>query len=322
MEENIGNIKISKKTLIQDLLTLGVKKGDLLYIKASMKSLGRVEGGANAFIDAVLDVVGKEGTIIVSSFVKVKPLSHLKRHKDIIYDINTASYAGAVGNAIMKYPDVELSRHPVQKFAAIGKLAKKLMGDHTENSYAYDPLRVMAEIGGKGLIVGKDVIGVGTTHVVMGLLGYKQRRPKVGVRYKDDSGKIKIFQLDWAGMCSDGFHKFFPEYDKVPGTIISKAKLGNADTKLIDMKKTMEIELKILGEDPHFFMCRDKDCFCCRLSWKFSTGRPLQFLLRNLFKFNRKNLKLFFRNYINGVWQPQEDRKDLLFMGKSYKVKR
>ncbi len=316
------NTNINKETLVKDLRNLGVKNGDLLYIKASMRSLGRIEGGANTFIDATLDVVGKEGTIVVSSFVKVKPLSYLKRHKELVYDINTASYAGAVGNAIMKYPNVELSRHPVQKFAAIGKMAKKLMGDHTEESYAYDPLRVMAEIGGKGLIVGKDVIGVGTTHVVMGLLGYKQRRPKVGVRYKDDSGNVKIFQLDWAGMCSDGFHKFFPEYDKVPGTIISEAKVGNAVTKLTDMQKTMEIELKILGENPYFFMCRDKDCFCCRLSWDFSTGRPLSFLLRNLFKFNRKNLKLFFNNYLTGVWQPREHRKDLLFMGKSYKVKR
>ncbi|MEA3392034.1 MAG: hypothetical protein U9Q91_03545, partial [Candidatus Marinimicrobia bacterium] len=87
-----------------------------------------------------------------------------------------------------------------------------------------------------------------------------------------------------------------------------------------DMKKTMEIELKILGKNPCFFMCRDKDCFCCRLSWEFSTGNPVAFFLRSLFKFDRKNLKLFFRNYINGVWQPREDRKDLLFMGKSYKV--
>ncbi|MEA3392387.1 MAG: AAC(3) family N-acetyltransferase, partial [Candidatus Marinimicrobia bacterium] len=221
MENNVDNIKTNKETLIQDLLVLGVKEGDLLYIKASMRSLGRIEGGANAFIDAVLDVVGKEGTIVVSSFVKVKPLSYLKKHKEFVYNINSASYAGAVGNAIMKYPNVVLSSHPVQKFAAIGKLAEKLMGDHNEDSYAYDPLRVMSEIGGKGLIVGKDVIGVGTTHVAMGLLGYRQKRPRVGVRYKNDKGEVKLFKLDWQGMCSDGFHVFFPEYDKVPGTIIS-----------------------------------------------------------------------------------------------------
>ena len=116
-------------------------------------------------------------------------------HKKFVYDINSVSYAGAVGNAIMKYPDVVLSNHPVQKFAAIGKLAEKLMGDHNEDSYAYDPLRVMSEIGGKGLIVGKDVIGVGTTHVAMGLLGYRQRRPKVGVRYKNDKGEVIYFAL-------------------------------------------------------------------------------------------------------------------------------
>ncbi len=309
---------MNKESLIRDLKKLGVKPGDLLYIKASMRSIGKVDGGVEAFIEAVLDVIGKEGTLVVSSFVKVYPLSYLKKHPEIVNDLNTHSYAGAVANVIMKMPDVVFSRHPVQKFAAIGRQAEELMLAHTENSYAYDPLRRMSEIGGKGLILGKDVIGVGTTHVAVGLLGYQQKRPKVGVRFKNDNGEVKIFSLDWAGMCSTSIYNMVPEYARVPGAVISEAKVGNADTKLTDMKKTLEIELDLLGNDQKYMDCGDKNCFQCQLSWDFSKGSPWTYFFRNLIHFNKKNLKQFLNAYIKGSKQPKEPLKDLRFMGKSY----
>lgn len=306
---------LNKSQLIQDLRCLGVKPGDLLYLKVSMRSLGKVDGGARTVIDAVLDVIGKEGTLVVSSFVKVLPLSYLKRHKKLIYDINTSSYAGAVANEMMRHPKVELSRHPVQKFSAIGKMAKDLMSSHQETSYAYDPLRVMCEKGGKALILGKDVVGVGTTHVAIGLLAYRQKRPKLGVRYKNDRGEVKLFQLNWAGMCHDGFQKFSTLYDQVPGAIISRAQVGQTESTLTDMKKTLEIELQALINNPGFFMCQNKDCFCCQLSWEFSPAKPVSFLLRSVLSLNFKNMKLFFRNYMNGVFFPSEHDKKLVFMG-------
>jgi len=313
---------MNKESLIQDLKNLGVKPGDLLYIKASMRSIGKVESGVRAFIEAVLDVIGKEGTLVVSSFVKIHPLSYLKNHPEVCNDLSTHSYAGAVANEIMKVPEVVLSRHPVQKFAAIGKQAEKLMLFHTEHSYAYDPLRVMSEIGGKGLILGKNVVGVGTTHVAVGLLGYKQKRPKVGVRFKNDDGDIKLFALDWAGLCSRAIYNLLPEYDKIPQAVISRAKVGEADTILTDMKKTLEIELDLLGKDTKHLDCGDKNCYQCQLSWRFSKGSTLGYLLRNLVRFNKKNLKQFYTAYVRGRWQPMEAREDLLFMGKSYILKK
>ena len=59
---------ITFDSLRNDLKALGVSSGDLLFLRISYKAIGRVEGGPKTFVDALLDVVGKEGTIVVTAF--------------------------------------------------------------------------------------------------------------------------------------------------------------------------------------------------------------------------------------------------------------
>ena len=47
----------------KDLLNLGFKKGDVVLIHSSYKSLGELEGGAQTFFNALESVLGEEGTI-------------------------------------------------------------------------------------------------------------------------------------------------------------------------------------------------------------------------------------------------------------------
>ena len=97
--------KITKEMLIEDIKRAGIKPGDILNLKISLKSIGWVEGGAETVVAAFLDVVGIEGTIVTDSFVSVKSLKYLKQN-DYLTDDNTPSYAGAVANAMLKHPNV------------------------------------------------------------------------------------------------------------------------------------------------------------------------------------------------------------------------
>ena len=42
----------TEKRLVEDLESLGVRKGDLLFIHSSFKSLGAIDGGAATVISA------------------------------------------------------------------------------------------------------------------------------------------------------------------------------------------------------------------------------------------------------------------------------
>ena len=294
---------IDKRHLVKDLRALGVRQGDLLNVKVSMDSIGYVVGGSKTLIDALLEAVGPKGTIVSDAFIMSYPLPLSKRSARRISDMFTPSYAGALANAMLYYPNAFCSRHPIQRFVAIGGRAKELMANHTPESYAYDVLRVMAQSGGgRNLKLGTDekVVGVGTTHVAIGLLKLHQNRPRAGVNYYDyETGRIRSFEMNWSGACSEGLINFIPLYRKA-GAILSEGKVGNADSKITDMKKTLEAELETLSKDPSFFFCNDPGCLECRLSWDFSTGSVLAAkfhkLVRRLKTARKRGIELKWRD--------------------------
>lgn len=272
---------ITKEEIINDISKAGIKAGDILNLKISLKSIGWVEGGASTVIDAFLEVIGEQGTIVTDSFVNVKSHKYLRKHL-YITDDNTPSYAGAVANAMLKHPQVRRSKHPIQKFAIIGKLADEFAQNHSPESYAYDVLRRMAEKGAKNIRLGHHdkVVGVGTTHVAIGLLGYQQKRLKYGVHYQSGDN-IKEFLVNWAGGCVAGFNKLLPQYKKI-GAFLYEGKVGNADIIVSDMKKTLDWEITEGKRNPYFFFCDNPACIDCRLSWKFSKGSLLRVMWENI----------------------------------------
>lgn len=264
---------ITKERLVSDLVELGVRRGDLLNVKVSLKSIGYIDGGAETLIDALMEAVGPEGTIVTESFVYMYPLPLSKWDAEKISDHSTPSYAGALANAMIKYPGAHRSQHPVQKFSAVGALAQELTQGHTADSYAYDVLRIMAENSGRNLKLGTDekVVGVGTTHVAIGSLGFRQRLPRTGVNYLSEEGEIVTFERNWAGICAKGLINFIPLY-RDAGAILFEGKVGEAESKITDMKSTLEVERQKLSQDPTFFFCNDPACEGCRLTWEFSNG--------------------------------------------------
>lgn len=282
---------IGFERLVSDFKALGLKPGDLINVKMSLKSIGRVEGGARTVLDAILDVVGEEGTVVTDSFVQAYRLPLSSADRKVVVDDKTPSYAGALANAILQHPNVVRSKHPIQKFAAVGKLAEELMLKHTPESYAYDVLRRMCGLGGKNLKIGTDevVVGVGTTHVAIGEMGFKQRRPPVGVLYRDDVGEVRLFRLNWSGICSEGLINFIPYYRKA-GAILSEGMIGNSEAKITDMAGTLKVELELLRKDPKFFFCTDPTCDGCQLTWSFSGKKYLKFVRACLSRGEMKRL--------------------------------
>ena len=284
MEEKL----YSKVELVRDLKNLGVAPGDLLDVKCSYRSIGyKIEGGPGALIDAILDVVGEEGTIVTNSFIPVYPITIFGKvaRKEAV-DQSSPSYAGALANAILSHPRVVRSSHPVQKFAAIGKHARTLMVNHTPDVYAYDVLRAMAFAGGKSLKIGSDekVVGVSTQHISVGFLGFRQKRSRVGVMYNDEKGRKKLFERNWAGLCHDGLIKFMPAY-RAAGAILHEGKIGEADSKITDMKRTLEVEIDLLKKNPRFFMCDSPTCMVCRVTWENLSQESLPgFIISNALK--------------------------------------
>ena len=95
---------ITFDSLRNDLKALGVSSGDLLFLRISYKAIGRVEGGPKTFVDALLDVVGKEGTIVVTAFPS-RYSSFTRLFYKYSFSNKLISKTGAISNIVLSNPE-------------------------------------------------------------------------------------------------------------------------------------------------------------------------------------------------------------------------
>jgi len=58
---------INKEDILHSLGLMDVQKGDILLVHSALSSIGWVEGGVDTVIDALLESVGEDGTIVMST---------------------------------------------------------------------------------------------------------------------------------------------------------------------------------------------------------------------------------------------------------------
>mgnify|MGYP004525373739 FL=1 len=56
---------ILKEEIVQKLREVGLEKGDVVMAHTSLKRMGYVCGGAQTVIEALMEVVGENGTIMM-----------------------------------------------------------------------------------------------------------------------------------------------------------------------------------------------------------------------------------------------------------------
>lgn len=150
---------------------VGLKKGQAVMAHTSLSRLGYVCGGAQAVIEALLDGVGDEGTVMMptQSWKNLDPFSGVygqepKEWWPIIrenipaYDkrITPTNTMGAVAEMFRQWPGVLRSDHPARSVAAWGKSARYLTENHGLSDIFGDssPIGRLYELDGYVLLIG------------------------------------------------------------------------------------------------------------------------------------------------------------------------
>ena len=112
---------------------IGVKKGDTLVVQSSYKGTGGIEGGVPALVEALKDVVGEGGTLIMPAY---NFTSWTEQH---YFDSQeTPSKIGAVCEVFRLSPHVRRSRHPIHSLCVYGQLRDKLCEMDYSDSFGPD----------------------------------------------------------------------------------------------------------------------------------------------------------------------------------------
>ena len=110
-----------KLDIISDLKKLGICPGDKVLMHSSYKSLGTVDGGIDTFLDALMELLGPDGTLMLPTFTyDYVTLSNP------VFDIRyTMSNVGYTTEVFRKKPGVVRSLHPTHSLAVWGKDKEK-----------------------------------------------------------------------------------------------------------------------------------------------------------------------------------------------------
>lgn len=123
MEESVY---VTRADIVEAMRRLGVQEGDRLFAHSSLSAFGCVEGGAEALCDALLDAVGKEGTVAMPTFTW--SMNH--RTEIVTFDVaKDRCEVGAVPEAFRQRPEAIRDEHVCHSIAAIGRRAAEVVGD-------------------------------------------------------------------------------------------------------------------------------------------------------------------------------------------------
>lgn len=120
---------VTKNQIVSGLKGL-LNAGDRIMVHSSLSSFGYVSGGADTVIDALLEVVGDEGTMMVPTNVFNGYLTtFLRETKET--DLRIApSRMGAITETLRMRDGALRSIHPSHPVAALGRDAKELLKEH------------------------------------------------------------------------------------------------------------------------------------------------------------------------------------------------
>jgi aminoglycoside 3-N-acetyltransferase len=257
--------KTNKNLIVKDLKALGVSEGDHLGIGLSFKSIGPVEGGPETLIDAFIESVGPNGTIMMPSYTRFFPLSKIQSGKvNYIFDYKTTEgITGIIPELLRKRKESIRSRHPTNSVTAIGKAAEYLTKEHNENAMAYMPYSKLTDINGKILCIGIGDRLVGIRHEAQFLAGLLDIIPyKIGVQYKDANDNIRLFIRKDKGGCTTRLPEFTSILKKAG--MVKEGKIGAAHSLLIPAHNILDVMIDMLKKNPTLNLCRDALCLWCR----------------------------------------------------------
>lgn len=162
---------VLKSEIADALRSVGLQSGDAVMVHTSLGKIGYVCGGAQAVIEALIEVVGQEGTVMMpsQSWKNLDPETgvhwdadesdwqrirdHWPAYNKTITPTNTM---GAVAEMFRSWPGAVRSDHPARSVAAWGKHAEYLTKNHDLSDIFGEtsPLAKFYKLDGKVLLIG------------------------------------------------------------------------------------------------------------------------------------------------------------------------
>jgi aminoglycoside 3-N-acetyltransferase len=169
---------VVKSQLVRDLTALGVRPGQVIMLHASVKAVGWIVGGPDVILDALLELLGPAGTLMmyvsweedIEDFYLWSPTRQAAYLAECPAFDQATSRAHRSWSILTEYlrtrPGAYRSGNPGASVAALGARARWITADHPLQ-YGYgpgSPLAKLCEAGGVVLLLGAPLDAVTLLH--------------------------------------------------------------------------------------------------------------------------------------------------------------
>jgi aminoglycoside 3-N-acetyltransferase len=248
---------VTRQDIVHGLRQLGIEAGMDILAHSSLSSFGYVQGGADAVIDALIEAVGPQGTVLVPTLTGSEALS---ADNPPLFDRDTTPcWTGRIPQAFLQRCGAIRSQHPTHSVAAIGARAQALTKEHEFSITPCgpdSPYGRLAQTGGHILLLGVTHSVNTTFHHVEEIVGvpYHMQPGWVAAQVRT-SDQVRTIHLM---LHRYGPHRCFERMEPVfrERGIQRDGQIGQATVRLIDAHRMVEITRRALLQDPTILLAQ------------------------------------------------------------------
>ena len=245
---------LRRADLVRDLAGTGVRRGDLLMVHSSLRSIGFVEAGPETVVDALLQAVGPEGTLVVPTFTYPSA-----GDPEFVFDpVHTPSGMGAISEAARRRPEARRSIHLAHSVAAIGPLAATIATSGGASAWDADsPMRQVFDRSGRYLLLGVPYQNLTAMHLCEVWLGLPYRKARISeglMRHPDGSCTplVSIGTPPLPGHPGSDYNRLGQRMEDAG--LVTLGIVGNAVARLLDARDLRTMARDLSQQDPHGFL--------------------------------------------------------------------
>jgi len=245
----------TRGSLVTQLRALGVTPGGVVLVHSSYKSLGFVVGGPQAVVEALLDAAGPAGTIVVPTHTPDNsdpeswsrpPVPHawwepIRREAPGFDVARTPAnrYMGRLAELVRTWPGALRSDHPQVSFAAVGRRAAEIVGDHllADGLGERSPLGAVYRLDGQVLLLGCGHDANTSLHLA------ETRRPDppqlaTGAAVRGPDGVSRWTTWTEVDVDAGDFDRIGADFDKAGGARLGP--VGGATARLMSQRAAVD----------------------------------------------------------------------------------
>ena len=246
---------VLKQDILNALSKVGACNGQTIMVHTSLSSLGFVCGGAQVIIEALLETVGTEGTIMMptQSWKNLDPATgvhweepenwwQLIRENWPAYnkDITPTNTMGTVAEMFRKWPGTLRSDHPARSVAAWGKHAEYLTSAHDLSNIFGDgsPIGKLYEQDGLVLLIGVGYDKNTSLHLADVRASYPGKHNSTEYSAVLEDGKRVWKQYETLFVDGEDFNEIGAAFENTCS--VRKAALGNGTITLMKQRELVD----------------------------------------------------------------------------------